>query len=84
MKWNTSDSLFGLIAGVLPPLDWWLALLVGTLFGLFMAMSLVEPIFAPSSDARDWIGSSALVVCVIVTSVVGWRLGRKTRPTPTR
>jgi hypothetical protein len=66
MKWNTPD--------------WWFGLLAGVLFGLFIALSVVDGIFEPSPDARRWIGFYGLVGYMIVVLVRGWRLKRKNRP----
>jgi hypothetical protein len=74
MKWNTSDWLLGLLAGVL--------------FGLFLAFlatSFVESILGPSSEARSYIGIFGLVGYFIVVSVRNWRLLRpKNPPTSTQ
>jgi hypothetical protein len=69
MKWNTSD--------------WWLGILVGVLFGHYIALSLVDGSFQPSSDARKWIGFSGLVASLIVVQVRSWRFRRKTLPAST-
>jgi hypothetical protein len=70
MKWNTPD--------------WWFGLLAGMLFGLFIALSIVDGIFQPSTDARGWIGFSGLVGYVIVVTVRGWRLRPKNSPASTQ
>jgi hypothetical protein len=70
MKWNSLDWLFGLLAGVL--------------FGLFIALSIVDGIIQPSSDDRGWIGFSGLIGYLIVCSVRGWLLWRKNPPASTR
>lgn len=70
MKWNTPD--------------WWFGLLAGVLFGHYVALSVVDGIFQPCSDARGWIGLSGLVASLTVVQVRSWRFRAKTLPASTR
>jgi hypothetical protein len=69
MKWNTPDWSFGVLAGVL--------------FGHYIALSLVDGIFQPSSDARRLIGLSGLIAFLIVLEVRRWWLRSKNTPAST-
>jgi membrane associated rhomboid family serine protease len=70
MKWNTPD--------------WWLGILTGELFGLYLALSLIDGIFQPSTDAKNWIGVSGLIGSLIVVMVRSWRFRRNKVPASTR
>ena len=69
MKWNTPD--------------WWLRILTGVLFGHYIALSIVDGIFQPSSDAKHWIGVSGLIANLIVVQVRSWRFRSKNPPAST-
>jgi hypothetical protein len=69
MKWNASD--------------WWLGILTGELFGLYLALSLIDGIFQPSTDAKNWTGVSGLIGSLIVVQVRSWRFRRKNVPAST-
>jgi hypothetical protein len=45
--------------------DWWL----GILFGVFIALNIIDGIFEPSPDAKRWIGFSAILGYLIVLMV---------------
>jgi xanthosine utilization system XapX-like protein len=68
MKWNTPDYLFGLYAG--------------TLFGIFLAMTIVKTV-EPSPDVRSYIGLFGLFGMLAVINV-RHRVLRKTPPSSTQ
>lgn len=63
--------------------DWWFGLLAGVLFGHYIALSIVDGIFQPSSDTKNWIGVSSFNANLIVVQVRSWRLRSKNPPAPT-
>jgi hypothetical protein len=69
MKWNTPD--------------WWLGLLCGELFGLYIGFSLIDGIFQPSSDVKSWIGISGLIASLVVVQVRSWRFRSNNPPAST-
>jgi hypothetical protein len=70
MKWNTPDWLFGFHAGIL--------------FGLYIALNVVDGIYQPSTDAKRLIGLSGMIAFLVVIEVRKWRLRSKNPPASTQ
>jgi hypothetical protein len=73
-KWNTPDWNLGFWAGVL--------------FGLYLALGLVDNVFHASAEVKRWIGISGIIGSLIVIQVRHWRFRSKkppasTHPSPT-
>lgn len=68
-KWNTPDWSLGFWAGVL--------------FGLYIALGLVDNAYHADSDVKRWIGLSGLIGSLIVMHVRRRRFQSQNPPTST-
>jgi hypothetical protein len=69
-EWNTPDWSLGFHAGIL--------------FGLYIALNVIDGIFQPGSNASRLIGIFGLIAFLIVIEVRKWRLRSKNTPPSTQ